>query len=115
MAEVYSQAHEAGAVTGTEILCANQMFEQLRERLTGRRPLLPKFSRRQWREDMMKKFQYAVCCLEETNRVRSLKLLLEEAKRTGWSFQDLNDKVTAWKQEAAGALAGSDLLAFRLA
>ena len=59
------------------MLSASKMFEHLRQRLAGGHllPSLPRLRRRSWKEAMLRKFRYALCCIEETNRVHSLKLL----------------------------------------
>jgi hypothetical protein len=64
---------------------------------------------------MLRKFQYAVCSVEETNRVRSLKLLVGEARQAKRSVRELCDQLAAWKEKVAGTAGGNDLLAYRLA
>lgn len=115
LAEVYSQAHTAGAVGDEQVRNAAELFERLRGPLAGRRhlPSLPRMRWQSWKEGMLRKFRYAVCCIEETNRVRSLKLLLEEAKSR--SLCTLADELATWKAEASAAAQSNEVLAYRLA
>jgi len=64
---------------------------------------------------MLRKFRYALCCIEETNRVHSLKLLVEQAQKANCSVRDLGNELADWKEKVKTSSAAHDILAYRLA
>jgi hypothetical protein len=116
LAELFSQAHAAGAVDGDAVGAAG-LFERLRERVAGRSylPSLPSWPfGSTWHDGMLRKLRYAAACFEDVNRVRSLKLLVEEADRSKGSVRELLDQLAAWK-ESAGVAGAESVWAYRLA
>lgn len=101
MAEVYRQARHAGATDDVEVSNAAEMFEHVRKAVFRRRGWLW----RTWRpvgsakKRLLTKLRYLLACLEDTNRIHSMGLLLNEAEQRGTKLRELLDQVRAWRQE----------------
>lgn len=105
LAEVYQQAHRAGAVTDVQIRDAGQMFEYFREKIYGARRWggwVLGLGRRA-RATALTKLKYLMACLEETNRIEALRLRIEEAQRGAYSLRELEREVVALREQTARA------------
>lgn len=99
--EVYRQAHSAGAIGDVEIRDANQMFEYLRPRLFDARAGL------KWawslvgnaKQECLDKLRYLLACLEDTNRINGLRLLISACQKKQMSLPDVAAQVEAWRKQ----------------
>jgi hypothetical protein len=94
LAEVYQQARFAGVNTNVEANDSGQMFEHFRPHLRDARVRRPMFgSRSRVEEELLLKLKYLMACLEEVNRLRALKLRIEQANENRKSAQELEEEV----------------------
>jgi hypothetical protein len=116
MSEIYGQARAAGAVDDVAANSAAELFELLRPKLAagGGWSVTSWWGRGSWRVEMMRKLRYAASCVEEVNRVLSLKLLIDEARKAKRSARELLDQLAAWKAKRTGAAADGAVWAYRL-
>jgi hypothetical protein len=116
MAEVYGQARAAGAVDASAASDAAGLFEQVRPRLADRRglPLVPRLTGKSWRAGMLQKLRNAAGCVEETSRIVSLRLLIDEVRGAGRSIRELLDELAAWKAKPGKDGGEAEVWAYRL-
>jgi|GEM_PF-4974618 len=101
LTEIYEQAQAAGAIDQLQIRTASQMFEHLRERVYGAGSGLG------WvwsmlgeaQQEYIERLRYLMACLEDTNRLHGLRLLLSTARERGISLEEIATKVEAWRRE----------------
>ena len=102
MTEVYRQAQSAGAVERIEVRTASQMFEHLRERLFAARSAFG------WvwslvgeaQQESLEKLKYLIACLEDTNRINGLRMLLSTANDKQISLEEVAARVESWQRRA---------------
>ena len=99
--EVYRQARHAEAADDVEVNNAAEMFEHVRKDIYRRRGGLW----RTWRpvgnakKRYLTRLRYLLACIEDTNRIHSLRLLMNEAEQRGAKLRELHDQVRAWRKE----------------
>jgi hypothetical protein len=76
---------------------------------------VPNLVTRTRKEERLRGFRYAVSCIEEANRIKSLKLLVEDAKKTGKSIREVSDELEEQKEKVDKRATTDELLAYRLA
>lgn len=101
LTELYRQAHEAGVVSEGDWTDASQVFEQLRPRIfDARRGIRWVWAPRgKGARRMLTRLRYLMACLEDTNRVRSLPLLIRESLANAISLDHLTTQVKEWRTQ----------------
>ena len=102
LAEVYQQAHLAGAIGPERARDAARLFEDLRERIYAGRPWRTFAPRGRVKDRLLAGMRSLMGCLEEVNRVESLRLRLEDAHRGGYEPADLERELAAGPRPAGG-------------
>jgi len=99
MAEIYLRAERIGAISSSRVRDAAALFEVLRSKVYGAggwfRP------RGKAKDALMAKIKYLMACLEEVERVESLRLRIEAAVDNRVSFEDLRGVVAEMQKEYA--------------
>ena len=114
LAEVYQQAHRAGAVRGEYVRDAAQLFEVFRSKLFGTGRLIGPLHNQQVRSTVVSKLKLLMACLEEVNRVESLRLRIDVARRAGGTLKELEEAVRQ-QSDRDGTAGGPDIHAYALA
>ncbi len=113
MAGVYEQLHHAGVVADQNLRTAAGLFEHLREPIYRFRKSM--FSR-VWspvgkaRTSCLTNLRYLIACVEDANRIESLRLLISESQNRGFSLRDLTDRIKKWLSDAPNSQAESSQL-----
>jgi hypothetical protein len=99
MAEIYLRAERIGAISSSQVRDAAALFEVLRSKLYGAggwfRP------RGKVKDALVAKIKYVMTCLEEVERVESLRLRIEAAADGRVPFKDLRKVVAEMQKEYA--------------
>lgn len=102
LTEVYHQAHHAGAIKKSAIKDASEMFESIREQVYKRRSGIWWVWRAKGRakQRYLANLRYLLACLEDTNRIQSLRLLLEATREHKSSpLREIVTKLKAWREQ----------------
>lgn len=94
LADLYQQLQNAGVLKDVEIRDACELFEHLRKHIYRRAWPVPRFRNR--RKPLLERLRYLIAAVEDVNRIESLKLLINDARRQGVSLKDLRLQIQQW-------------------
>jgi hypothetical protein len=118
LASLYEQLQHAGVVTDRDLRDAAGLFEHLREPIYRSRRSM--FSR-VWspvgkaKARCLANLRYLIASVEDANRIESIRLLIAESQKRGFSLRELSERIKAWRADASGGQAepaGSPILAY---
>lgn len=104
MTELYQQLQQAGALKDVDIRDASSLFEHLRAPIFQTRTRL----RRYWaplgkaKQRFVQNLKYLIACVEDTNRIESLRLMVSESREGRFDFQKVRDQIRAWRDDHKG-------------
>src|SRR5207244_2452749 len=94
LTEVYRQAHLAGAIADGNFRNASQMFEHFRPKICGLRSVLEAITYSSATVDgMVLRLKTLMVCLEEVNRMESLRMRLAHAREGNYSLLELEQEI----------------------
>ncbi|MBB01543.1 MAG: hypothetical protein CMJ47_02745 [Planctomyces sp.] len=97
MTEVYGQLRVSHAIDNADIRDSNELFELLREPIYRTRKKFKNF----WipvgaaKTRYLKNLKYLIACVEDANRIESVKLRIQSAIDNAYSLVDLRDQIKA--------------------
>ncbi|HEV3303376.1 MAG TPA: hypothetical protein VG055_27235 [Planctomycetaceae bacterium] len=101
MTELYQQLQQAGALGNVEIHDACCLFEHLRGPIFHGRTGLRRF----WaplgraKEKLVQNLRYLIACVEDTNRIESLRLMINESTQGRFDLRALRGQIQTWRND----------------